>query len=123
MYNLRGDKNSKADNALIMRVDHKLEFGSSSRVQGGGRRRRMFSHRKGTTQSEMMGSNTRKLDEETGTKKGRKTSVISDGPPREVELRRTACPNHVALRFSPETAVVEVERRQSGLTTFTGGCG
>ena len=37
-------------------------------------------------------------------------------------LRRTACPNQVALRFGLE-ATFKFELPQSGLTTLTGGCG
>jgi len=48
----------------------------------------------------------------TRNREEQKTSVMSGGPPREVELGCTACPNHVALRFGPENAVDKVERRQ-----------
>ena len=61
-------------------------------------------------------SGTRKIDEET-LESGVASLCVEL---QQVRLRRTACPNHVALRFSSEDPAVEVEWPQSGLTTLTG---
>jgi hypothetical protein len=41
---------------------------------------------------------------------------------QRVRLRRTVCPNHVALRSCSEDAAVEFEWHQSGWMTLMGGC-
>jgi len=101
MYTLRGDKKRKADNGLIMRVDHEWEFWwffesarrQASNAQPWERAHAVWGRTKRTRLVIWAFCVTRKLDLETlGTKEGRKTSVISGVPPREVELRRIACP-------------------------------